>query len=545
MKNRHNLLVLTCLLITQAVLAGHLCTAGEKDDDTAITNPSVLNLSQLKEAKINLDVNSSCILTTEHEIPKALASNPKVINLVPISPTKLQLAALSPGVTTVNLWNKDGDMKTAHVVVTGSGGRLASLLDRLYPDTKIQVVPLASSVLLRGNVEEARTVGEIRQIAEDFYPKVINQLTVSGKADTYQRLNQYPSSSHDREVLVTSQPKPELKDEIRALRREVGQLRREIGQLTAAIKAAHDSTPNDRKRPVPPRRSSSRTGENPEIRSEDRVGWPVPHRVRPAPALPRVGSIDRDKFSRPTRVMMEARIFEFDENIVNKSLDKAQRAGKVGREVAEIVRAVVKGQLPAGKGVQMIEGNLVGALDADDKRLAEWTDELTKHDLATVISQPTVVTLSGQVATIHKGGEFPIVVPQALGQVAVEYRQFGTRIEMIPKVVDDQRIRLHVTPNFSGLDTENTVSVNGHTIPSLKTVQIQTAMELNKGQSLIIGGLALGEKRHMIIITPEVVSDLDVATRPTETATVDSPDDLPFLKALPRRGTAPARRSSR
>ena len=122
MKNRHNLLVLTCLLITQAVLAGHLCTAGEKDDDTAITNPSVLNLSQLKEAKINLDVNSSCILTTEHEIPKALASNPKVINLVPISPTKLQLAALSPGVTTVNLWNKDGDMKTAHVVVTGSGG---------------------------------------------------------------------------------------------------------------------------------------------------------------------------------------------------------------------------------------------------------------------------------------------------------------------------------------------------------------------------------------------------------------------------------------
>ena len=521
MRSQHNLLVLTGLLITQAVLAGHLCTAGESDTSTFV-NPSVVDLGAVKRVKINLEVNSSCILTAKNQIPKALSNNPTVVKLVPVTPTKMQVAALQPGATTISFWHENGEMRTVDVIVTAESGQLKSFLDRLYPKTKIEVVPLNSSVVLRGFVDDPRTVNEIRQIAEDFYPKVISQLTVRDQTSVVDQPAGDPRNSieDDDKAAAGSLRRHSLEHEIRSLREEVGALRREIGQLTDVIKNAQAAKPGTRTSglPVLPR-SSSTSLARPPLTSSQRVGWPVPHTVTPHPTATRVEGkrASRVSFERPVQVMMEARIFELQEAADKAALDKADRSGESAREAAALVRAVLAGHLPEAKAVsaQLIEGNLVGAIDADEKRLSEWTEQLIAHDLAKVVSRPTLVTLNGQTATIQKGGEFPIMIPQQRGTVSVEYRQFGTRIEMIPKVVDDQRIQLHVRPQFSELDADQGVSVSGHTIPRLNTVQVQTAVELKKGQSLLIGGLPLGKKRHMIIVTPQVVSDADLATKPT------------------------------
>jgi len=44
------------------------------------------------------------------------------------------------------------------------------------------VIPLANSVVITGYVDDPSMVSRIIQIAEDFHPKVLNQISVGGRA---------------------------------------------------------------------------------------------------------------------------------------------------------------------------------------------------------------------------------------------------------------------------------------------------------------------------------------------------------------------------
>ena len=45
------------------------------------------------------------------------------------------------------------------------------------------------------------------------------------------------------------------------------------------------------------------------------------------------------------------------------------------------------------------------------------------------------MTVSGRPAFFNSGGEFPILVPQSLGTVSIEYKKFGTQIDFVPIVL--------------------------------------------------------------------------------------------------------------
>jgi pilus assembly protein CpaC len=47
---------------------------------------------------------------------------------------------------------------------------------------------------------------------------------------------------------------------------------------------------------------------------------------------------------------------------------------------------------------------------------------LRQNNLAKVLADPTVVAIDGRPASFNSGGEFPIIVPAGLGQVAIEFR---------------------------------------------------------------------------------------------------------------------------
>jgi hypothetical protein len=52
-------------------------------------------------------------------------------------------------------------------------------LKELYPDATVQATPIAEAVLLRGKVAKAEHIPQIVEIADQFYPKVLNQLEVA------------------------------------------------------------------------------------------------------------------------------------------------------------------------------------------------------------------------------------------------------------------------------------------------------------------------------------------------------------------------------
>jgi pilus assembly protein CpaC len=139
---------------------------------------------------------------------------------------------------------------------------------------------------------------------------------------------------------------------------------------------------------------------------------------------------------------------------------------------------------PAAAGSGFGDTVRVGLVHGDGEFFG-FLDLLRQKNLAKLLSEPTVVTVSGRPATVNVGGEFPIIVPQSLGTVSIEYRPFGTRVDFVPIVLGDSRIRLEVRPQVTERDDAN--GVNG--IPALTTRYVDTAAEMQAGQTLALAGL--------------------------------------------------------
>ncbi len=69
---------------------------------------------------------------------------------------------------------------------------------------------------------------------------------------------------------------------------------------------------------------------------------------------------------------------------------------------------------------------------------------LRQNNLVKVLANPTITAVDGRPASFNAGGEIPIVVPAGLGQVAIQYREYGTRVDMVAKVKGDGVVWLEV-----------------------------------------------------------------------------------------------------
>ncbi len=74
------------------------------------------------------------------------------------------------------------------------------------------------------------------------------------------------------------------------------------------------------------------------------------------------------------------------------------------------------------------------------------------------------------------------------GQVTVQFKEFGIRLNFTPTIAGDV-IRLKVRPEVSTLDFNNGVTISGFRIPALTTRRAETEVELRDGQSFAIAGL--------------------------------------------------------
>ena len=111
---------------------------------------------------------------------------------------------------------------------------------------------------------------------------------------------------------------------------------------------------------------------------------------------------------------------------------------------------------------------------------------LQSNGTVKLLAEPTVTCMSGTSSSILAGGEFavPTIIGLGGGQ-ATSFRGFGTSLVVTPTVMDRDLIRLQVVPEFSELNSNNTV--NG--IPGTNVKRVQTTVDLREGQTFAIGGL--------------------------------------------------------
>jgi pilus assembly protein CpaC len=120
-------------------------------------------------------------------------------------------------------------------------------------------------------------------------------------------------------------------------------------------------------------------------------------------------------------------------------------------------------------------------------------DALATEGMVRMLAEPNLTVISGQPASFLVGGEFPVPVPGALGQVTIDYKNFGVSLAFLPTMFSDGRISIHVAPEVSSLSSQNAVSVPSSgtsiVIPSLTVRRAETTVELGSGQTFAIGGL--------------------------------------------------------
>ena len=323
--------------------------------------------------RLEMIVNTSRILTTKHGIPKLLVDNERIIRAQPLSPNQVQISALHTGFTTMTVWDEKSREHTIDVIVFGDARELENLLMTEFPDATLVVRPLATSVVISGYVPRADMISQIVRIAEDYYPNVINNVTVGG-----------------------------------------------VQQVLLHVK---------------------------------------------------VMEVSRTKL----------RKMGFDWALFTNNASFVQNVAGL---VSDYSIAPGMNEVFANGGE-----NMVGAIMNDSAAFFGFLEALRQYDLVKVLAEPTIVTVSGRPASFSSGGEFPILVPQSLGTMSIEYREFGTRVDFVPIVLGNGRIRLEVRPLVSEIDPARSVTINNTTVPGLRTRWADTAVEMNAGQTLALAGL--------------------------------------------------------
>jgi len=120
-------------------------------------------------------------------------------------------------------------------------------------------------------------------------------------------------------------------------------------------------------------------------------------------------------------------------------------------------------------------------------------DALAEEGIVTVLAQPNLTAISGQVASFLAGGEFPVPVAQnnsgGGNTITIEFKPFGVRLDFVPTVLSSDRISIKVRPEVSELTLNGAVTLNGLTIPALNVRRAETTVQLGSGESFAIAGL--------------------------------------------------------
>jgi pilus assembly protein CpaC len=381
-----------CLLV--AICATSLAGAGlgQEAPARAPTSEAVQIVSP--KSAVEVIERTAKVIEFKDWLTQVDGFDPKIINVIAVDKHKLRVQGLEQGVTTMVVTDRNKQVHTVEVFVTGDARLLQSVLNRAFPNSAIQCTMLrGNAVLLRGWVTDAQQISSITELANLYSPNVVNQIRVGGPQEVQLRVK----------VLEVQRSKL-----------------REFGLNFAVLgkSAAVASTPG----PITPLTAlTAPIGGIPTVSVAPNLGAP--------PSL--------------------------------------------------------------GIGVTGNQFGFEGFLQA-----------LKTEGLLKIQAEPVLVTRSGEAAQLDNGGEFPIPVPQSLGTVTIEWREFGVILQALPIVISPTRLRQQVYAEVSEKDVANSVTLNGTTVPGISRRRVQSTVEMDFGQTLILGGLITNRIQANVQKTP-------------------------------------------
>jgi pilus assembly protein CpaC len=124
------------------------------------------------------------------------------------------------------------------------------------------------------------------------------------------------------------------------------------------------------------------------------------------------------------------------------------------------------------------------------------------------LAEPNLTAISGESATFIAGGEFPIptgvtcqtTAAGAVGQCSpsIAFKKFGISLNFTPVVLNEGRISLRVMTEVSEVSLDNSITITGITVPSVRTRRAETTLEIPSGGSMAMAGLIQEQTKQAI-----------------------------------------------
>ena len=137
---------------------------------------------------------------------------------------------------------------------------------------------------------------------------------------------------------------------------------------------------------------------------------------------------------------------------------------------------------------------------------------MIQNGSAKILSQPNIITLSGEKANIMIGGQIPIPTSNQNGQIAIEWKDYGIKLDIAPEVNAEGLINSKVKAEVSSLDWNSTHQIllgSNMKIPPIKMNKAETAIALSSGQTMAIGGLLSNQTSKDVTKVP-FLSDIPI-----------------------------------
>lgn len=118
------------------------------------------------------------------------------------------------------------------------------------------------------------------------------------------------------------------------------------------------------------------------------------------------------------------------------------------------------------------------------------------------LAEPNLTAISGEPATFLAGGEFPVpsgvTCTNSVCTPSVTFKKFGILLNFTPVVMTAGRISLKVATEVSEVSSDNSITISGLSVPSVKSRRVESTVEIPSGGSLAMAGLIQEQTKQAI-----------------------------------------------
>lgn len=216
--------------------------------------------------------------------------------------------------------------------------------------------------------------------------------------------------------------------------------------------------------------------------------------------------IDFLEMSHPSQIRLEAQLIEINTDD-EKNLGIQYWSPTLGNSSSGITPGA-SGLVYVGEDMYNKRGSF-GWIGSHLSTIDASLHALVTNGKARILSRPSITTMSGKTANILIGGRIPIPTSAGDGEISIDWREYGIRLNIEPVVDGENKITSKVHAEVSTLDYGHAVVENNFSIPALASREADAVINVRSGATMAIGGLLNSEDSKTISKIP-LLGDLPI-----------------------------------